>query len=94
MEQSTLLGSNKKPLKGSPEKADKMKILKKKIERKSNKFVLLHLIVATQLSDGWQHNYSTKTNQAGCNNGQVYVFSYVYDCNSAGIVLTTLHFSL
>ncbi len=26
-----------------------------------NKIDLLHLIVAPKLSDGWQHNYSTKT---------------------------------
>jgi hypothetical protein len=26
--------------------------------------------VAPQLSGGWQHNYSTKTSQAGCANEQ------------------------
>jgi hypothetical protein len=30
----------------------------------------LHLIVATQLSSGWQHNYSTKTRLAGRANKQ------------------------
>ncbi len=30
-----------------------------------NKPIVLHLIVAPQLSDGWWHNYSTKTRQAG-----------------------------
>ncbi len=30
-----------------------------------NKIVLLHLIVALQLSSGWRHNYSTKTRQVG-----------------------------
>jgi hypothetical protein len=40
----------------------------------NNKFVL-HLIVAPQLSNGWRHNYSTKTRPAGRANGQ---FSYVY----------------
>jgi hypothetical protein len=30
-----------------------------------NKIELLHQIVAPQLSGGWQHNYSTKTRQAG-----------------------------
>jgi hypothetical protein len=31
-----------------------------------NKIDLLHLIVVPQLSGGLQHNYSTKTRQAGC----------------------------
>jgi len=30
----------------------------------------LHLIVVPQLSSGWQHNYSTKTRQAGHANEQ------------------------
>ena len=30
----------------------------------------MHLIVAPQLSSGWQHNYSTKTWQAGWANEQ------------------------
>jgi len=30
----------------------------------------LHLIVAPQLSSGWQHNYSTKTRKAGWANEQ------------------------
>jgi hypothetical protein len=30
-----------------------------------NIILLLHLIVAPQLSSGWRHNYSTKTRQAG-----------------------------
>jgi hypothetical protein len=30
-----------------------------------NKNFVLHLIVVPQLSSGWQHNYSTKTRQAG-----------------------------
>jgi hypothetical protein len=34
------------------------------------KIDLLHLIVAQQLSGGWQHNYSTKTRQAGHANEQ------------------------
>ncbi len=29
------------------------------------KIDLLHLIMAPPLSGGWQHNYSTKTRQAG-----------------------------
>jgi len=35
-----------------------------------NKIFVLHLIVAPQLSSGWQHNYSTKTRQAGHANEQ------------------------
>jgi hypothetical protein len=35
-----------------------------------NKKFVLHLIVAPQLSRGWQHNYSTKTRQAGQANEQ------------------------
>jgi hypothetical protein len=35
-----------------------------------NKKFVLHLIVAPQLSSGRQHNYSTKTRQAGQANGQ------------------------
>ncbi len=35
-----------------------------------NKIYILHLIVAPQLSSGWQHNYSTKTRQTGCANEQ------------------------
>jgi hypothetical protein len=30
-----------------------------------NKYFLLHLMVAPQLSSGWRHNYSTKTRPAG-----------------------------
>ena len=30
-----------------------------------NNIDLLHQIVAPQLSDGWKHNYSTKTRQVG-----------------------------
>jgi len=30
-----------------------------------DKNFVLHLIVAPQLSSGWQHNYSTKTRQTG-----------------------------
>jgi len=35
-----------------------------------NKKFVLHLIVAPQLSSGWQHNYSTKTRLAGRANEQ------------------------
>jgi hypothetical protein len=35
-----------------------------------NKNFVLHLIVAPQLCSGWQHNYSTKTRQAGRANEQ------------------------
>ncbi len=35
-----------------------------------NKNFVLHLIVAPQLSGGWQHYYSTKTRQAGHANEQ------------------------
>jgi hypothetical protein len=35
-----------------------------------NKAFVLHLIVAPQLRSGWQHNYSTKTKQAGQVNKQ------------------------
>ncbi len=34
------------------------------------KKIVLHLIVAPQLTSGWQHNYSTKTRQAGRANEQ------------------------
>jgi hypothetical protein len=33
-----------------------------------NKNFVLHLNVAPQQSSGWQHNYSTKTRQAGRTN--------------------------
>jgi hypothetical protein len=33
--------------------------------KRHKKVDLFHLIVAQQLSCGWQHNYSTKTKQAG-----------------------------
>ncbi len=32
--------------------------------------MVLHLIMAPQLSSGWQHNYSTKTRQVGQANEQ------------------------
>jgi hypothetical protein len=35
-----------------------------------DEIVLLHLIVVTKLSNGWQHNYSTKTRQVGRANEQ------------------------
>jgi len=35
-----------------------------------NYFDLLHLIVAPQLSGGWQHNHSTQTRLTGCTNEQ------------------------
>jgi outer membrane receptor for ferric coprogen and ferric-rhodotorulic acid len=35
-----------------------------------NKIFVLHLIVSPQLSSDWQHNYSTKTRQAGWANEQ------------------------
>ncbi len=35
-----------------------------------NKKFVLHLIMVQQLSSGWQHNYSTKTRQAGQANEQ------------------------
>jgi hypothetical protein len=35
-----------------------------------NKKIVLHLIVAPQLGHGRQHNYLTKTRQAGCANEQ------------------------
>ncbi len=35
-----------------------------------NKKIILHLIVVPQLSSGCQHDYSTKTSQAGCANEQ------------------------
>jgi hypothetical protein len=38
--------------------------------KKYNKIDILHLIVVPQLSGGWQHNYSTKTRQAGHANEQ------------------------
>ncbi len=34
------------------------------------KFEFLHWIVAPQINGGWQHNYSTKTWQAGWVNDQ------------------------
>jgi hypothetical protein len=38
--------------------------------KKYYKIDLLHLIVTPQLSGGWQHNYATKTRQAGFANEQ------------------------
>jgi hypothetical protein len=35
-----------------------------------NKNFVLYLMLAPQLSSGWQHNYSTKTRQMGCANEQ------------------------
>ncbi len=35
-----------------------------------NKKIVLHLMVAPQLSSGWWHNYSTQTKQAGWANEQ------------------------
>jgi hypothetical protein len=47
-----------------------------------NKKIVLHLIVVPQLCRGWQHNYSTKTRQAGRANEQsMYLFSYIYQLN-------------
>ncbi len=40
----------------------------------SNKKIVLHLIVAPQLSSGWWHNYSTKTRQVGWANEQSIYF--------------------
>jgi hypothetical protein len=34
--------------------------------KQHHKSFVLHLIVVPELSSGWQHNYSTKTRQAGC----------------------------
>jgi hypothetical protein len=55
-----------------------------------NKIHLLHLIVTPQISVGWQHNYSTKTRQAGCTNEQsmyylmsmvhIYLYGIAYMC--------------
>jgi hypothetical protein len=42
----------------------------KLFNKQYNKIVLLKLIVVPQLSNGWQHNYSTKTRQAGRANEQ------------------------
>jgi hypothetical protein len=46
--------------------------------KEHNKNFLKYLIVAPQLSSGWQHNYSTKTRLAGRANEQSMYFSYVY----------------
>jgi hypothetical protein len=46
-----------------------------------NKKFVLHLIVAPQLCSGWQHNYSTKTRQAGWANEQsMYSLMSMIDC--------------
>jgi hypothetical protein len=42
--------------------------------KQNNKINLLHQIVATQLTGGWQHNHSTKKRQAGRKNEQ-FIFS-------------------
>ncbi len=47
-----------------------------------NKKIVLHLIVVSQLSSCWQHNYSTKTRLW---QWAVYVFSYVYDASNEGL---------
>jgi hypothetical protein len=36
----------------------------------NKKFLLPLMIVVPQLSGGWQHNYSSRTRQAGCTNEQ------------------------
>jgi hypothetical protein len=51
--------------------------------KKSYKIDLLCLIVAPQLSGGWQHNNSTKTRQAGCANEQ----SIYYEMSMFKIIL-------
>jgi hypothetical protein len=38
--------------------------------KQCNKKLVLHLIVVTQLSNGWQHNYSIKTRKVGQANEQ------------------------
>jgi len=48
----------------------------------------LHLIVAPQQSSGWQHDYSTKTRQAGHIDGQsmysLMSMSYIDDVTEQG----------
>ncbi len=44
MEQGALLSYNKKLQRGSSEKVNKIKILKKKIKRKSNAIILLKIV--------------------------------------------------
>ncbi len=57
-----------------------------------NKSDLLQLIVVPQLSGGWQHNYSTKTRQAGHANEQsLYsLMSMVKTFSIAALILMTL----
>jgi hypothetical protein len=38
----------------------------KLFSKQYNKIDILHLNVVPQLSGGWQHNHSTKAEQAGC----------------------------
>ncbi len=35
--------------------------------------------MATQVSGGWQHNYSTKTRQAGCTNEQAVIIGTIFE---------------
>jgi len=49
----------------------------------------LHLIVAPQLSGGWQHKYSTKARQAGHANEQFMYSLYVYGWDTL-LGITTL----
>jgi len=49
--------------------------------KQCNKNFVLHLIVVPQLSSDWQHNYSTKTRQAGHGNRQS-----MYSLISMGVI--------
>jgi hypothetical protein len=53
--------------------------------KQNNKIDVLRLIVVSQLSSGWQHNYSTKTRLADCTNEQSNVFSYVYKVSTVTV---------
>jgi hypothetical protein len=57
-----------------------------------NIIAILRLIVAPQLSSGWQHNYSTKTRQVGCANEQsMYsLMSMVHSQNFIQMVISLL----
>ncbi len=56
-----------------------------------NKIAILHLIVAPRLSGDWQHNYSTKTRQAGYANEQSMYYSVMSMVEGKGVASWVQH---
>jgi hypothetical protein len=64
--------------------------------KQNNKIDLLYLIVAPLLIGGWQHNYSTKTRQAGRANEQsilLIIDIHFFETFSTPLLLKCLRFS-